>query len=177
MRFRICQLINKLLNNLDDDAVINDNLADRIFETMLIRLHDKFPAVRVQAVAAISRLQDPGDAECAVISTYLKLMSTDTSAEVRRAVLLNIAISAQTLEAIIGKHFYNVSVVSTVVFLQRKLILFLVSKKHNYRYYHKIKIKLKVHISLFKRAFKMMKKGVYFIVIALLVAELFITRF
>ncbi|XP_068710176.1 condensin complex subunit 3-like [Montipora foliosa] len=103
VRFRICQLINKLLNNLDDDAVINDNLADRIFETMLKRLHDKFPAVRVQAVAAISRLQDPGDAECAVISTYLKLMSTDTSAEVRRAVLLNIAISAQTLEAIIGR--------------------------------------------------------------------------
>ena len=28
-------------------------------------------------------------------------------------------------------------------------------------------------ISLFKRAFKMMKNGVYFIVIALLVAELF----
>ena len=29
------------------------------------------------------------------------------------------------------------------------------------------------HFSLFERAFKMMKNGVYFIVIALLVAELF----
>lgn len=103
VRFRVCQLVNKILNNLDDDAVIDDKLADRIFETMLTRLHDKIPAVRVQAVAAVSRLQDPGDTECPVISTYLSLMSTDSSAEVRRAVLLNIAISAQTLEAIIGR--------------------------------------------------------------------------
>lgn len=87
---------------MDDDAVIDDDLADRIFESMLTRLHDKFPAVRVQAVAAISRLQDPTDAECAVISSYLKLMSSDSSAEVRRAVLLNIALSTQTLEGVIG---------------------------------------------------------------------------
>ena len=102
VRFRVCQLINKLLNNMDDDAVIDDDLADRIFESMLTRLLDKFPAVRVQAVAAISRLQDPTDAECAVISSYLKLMSSDSSAEVRRAVLLNIALSTQTLEGVIG---------------------------------------------------------------------------
>ncbi|KAJ7392425.1 hypothetical protein OS493_012088 [Desmophyllum pertusum] len=103
VRFRACQLINKLLNNMDDDAVIDDDLAERIFESMLTRLHDKFPAVRVQAVAAISRLQDPTDAECIVLSTYLKLMSNDASAEVRRAVLLNIALSSQTLEGIIGR--------------------------------------------------------------------------
>ena len=104
VRFRVCQLINKILNNMDDDAIIDDDLADRIFESMLTRLHDKFPAVRVQAVASMSRLQDPTDAECAVISTYLKLMSTDSSAEVRRAVLLNIAISSQTLEGVIGRY-------------------------------------------------------------------------
>ena len=34
-------------------------------------------------------------------------------------------------------------------------------------------VAFKVHESLFERAFKMMKNGVYFIVIALLVAELF----
>ena len=103
VRFRVCQLINKLLNNMGDDAVIDDDLAERIFESMLIRLHDKFPAVRVQAVAAISRLQDPSDPECIVISTYLKLMSNDSSVEVRRAVLLNVALTSQTLEGIIGK--------------------------------------------------------------------------
>ncbi|PFX25708.1 condensin complex subunit 3-like [Stylophora pistillata] len=103
VRFRVCQLINKLLNNMGDDAVIDDDLAERIFESMLIRLHDKFPAVRVQAVAAISRLQDPSDPECIVISTYLKLMSNDSSVEVRRTVLLNVALTSQTLEGIIGR--------------------------------------------------------------------------
>jgi len=103
VRFRVCQLINKLLNNLGDDAAIDDELAERIFDSMLTRLHDKFPAVRVQAVAAISRLQDPSDPECIVLSTYLKLMSNDSSAEVRRAVLLNIALSSHTLEGIIGR--------------------------------------------------------------------------
>lgn len=104
MRFRVCQLINKLLNNLGDDAAIDDELAERIFESMLTRLHDKFPAVRVQAVAAIARLQDPSDPECIVLSTYLELMSNDSSAEVRRAVLLNIALSSHTLERIIGTY-------------------------------------------------------------------------
>ncbi len=104
VRFRVCQLINKILNNMDDDAIIDDDLADKIFESMLTRLHDKIPAVRVQAVASISRLQDPTDAECTVITTYLKIMSTDSSAEVRRAVLLNIAISCQTLEGVIGRY-------------------------------------------------------------------------
>ena len=91
-----------MLNNLGDDAVIDDELAERIFESMLTRLRDKFPAVRAQAVAAISRLQDPADPECAAVSTYLSLMSNDTSAEVRRAVLLNIALCSHTLEGIIG---------------------------------------------------------------------------
>lgn len=95
------------MNNLGDDAAIDDELAERIFESMLTRLHDKFPAVRVQAVAAISRLQDPSDPECIVLSTYLKLMSNDSSAEVRRAVLLNIALSSHTLEGIIGTGTYT----------------------------------------------------------------------
>mgnify|MGYP002259971622 CR=1 FL=1 len=113
---------------MDDDAVIDDKLADRIFETMLTRLHDKIPAVRVQAVAAVSRLQDPGDTECPVISTYLSLMSTDSSAEVRRAVLLNIAISAQTLEAIIGNAWQH----SYIEMLKPVISSILFSTKKNY---------------------------------------------
>ena len=36
-----------------------------------------------------------------------------------------------------------------------------------------LKVYMRPHFSLIERAFKMMKNGVYFIVIALLVAELF----
>ena len=105
VRFRVCQLINKILNNMGDDAVIDDDLAEKIFKSMLMRLHDKFPAVRTQAAAAISRLQDPSDPDCPVIATYLKLMASDSSADVRRAVLLNIGLSSQTLEMVLGTFY------------------------------------------------------------------------
>ena len=68
MRFRICQMINKLLLNLGDDAQIDEELYEQVYDSMLIRLHDKFPAVRTQAVTAVARLQDPSDADCPVIA-------------------------------------------------------------------------------------------------------------
>ena len=102
VRFRVCQLINKLLNHMGNDATIDDDLADRIYDCMLVRVSDKFPIVRKQAVAALARLQDPQDAECPVILSYLQIMQTDSHADVRRAALLNIALSSQTLPYIIG---------------------------------------------------------------------------
>ena len=89
---------------MGDDASIDDDMADRIYDCMLVRVRDKFPNVRSQAIAALARLQDPQDPECPVISSYLRIMQIDKSAEVRRAALLNVALSAQTLPFIIGKH-------------------------------------------------------------------------
>ena len=66
VRFRVCQLINKLLGNMPENAQIDDDLFDKIKEAMLIRLKDKIPNVRLQAVLALSRLQDPKDEECSV---------------------------------------------------------------------------------------------------------------
>ena len=60
-------MINKLLNNLSEEAQIDDDLYDKIYECMLQRLRDKFPSIRVQAVLALSRLQDPRDMECPII--------------------------------------------------------------------------------------------------------------
>ena len=67
VRFRCCQLINKLLTNLGEDAQIDDELYDRLYECMLERLKDKWPVVRYHAVMAMSRLQDPSDENCPVI--------------------------------------------------------------------------------------------------------------
>lgn len=53
---------------MGDDAQIDDDLYDRIYESMLQRLRDKFPIVRIQAVLAVSRLQDPTDKDCPVIN-------------------------------------------------------------------------------------------------------------
>ncbi|XP_071792780.1 condensin complex subunit 3-like [Asterias amurensis] len=101
VRFRVCQMINKLLNSLGDNAQIDEDLFDQIYDCMLIRLHDKFPAVRTQAVTAVSRLQEPSDVDCPVITTYLHLMKFDGSYEVRRAVLINITMTTKTVPQIL----------------------------------------------------------------------------
>ena len=68
VRFRACQLVNKLLNNMGEDADIDDDLYNGIYDSMLIRLRDTIPVVRVQAVMALARLQNPEEADCPVIA-------------------------------------------------------------------------------------------------------------
>lgn len=67
VRFRACQLVNKLLGSLSENAQIDDDLWDRIHEAMLIRVTDKYPNVRIQAALAMSRLQDPSNVDCPTI--------------------------------------------------------------------------------------------------------------
>jgi condensin complex subunit 3 len=104
VRFRSCQLINKLLSDMDDEASIDDDIAEDILNSMLKRLKDKIPAIRVQAVYALTRLQDPTDENCHVMTSYLQMMAADSSADVRKAVLLNIALNRQSLPEVIGEY-------------------------------------------------------------------------
>ncbi|KAM6429333.1 condensin complex subunit 3 [Rhynochetos jubatus] len=103
VRFRTCQLVNKILGNMPENAQIDDDLFDKINEAMLIRLKDKFSNVRIQAVLALSRLQDPNDENCPVVNIYITLLENDSNSEVRRAVLSCIAPSARTLPKIVGR--------------------------------------------------------------------------
>ncbi|NXQ53528.1 CND3 protein, partial [Anthoscopus minutus] len=103
VRFRTCQLVNKILGNMPENAEIDDDLFDKINEAMLIRLKDKFPSVRIQAVLALSRLQDPKDENCPVVNIYTTLLENDSNSDVRRAVLSCIAPSERTLPVIVGR--------------------------------------------------------------------------
>ncbi|NXH15019.1 CND3 protein, partial [Bucco capensis] len=103
VRFRTCQLVNKILGSMPENAQIDDDLFDKINEAMLIRLKDKFSSVRIQAVLALSRLQDTKDENCPVVNIYSTLLENDSNSEVRRAVLSCIAPSARTLPKIIGR--------------------------------------------------------------------------
>ncbi|KAJ1214296.1 hypothetical protein NDU88_001919 [Pleurodeles waltl] len=103
VRFRVCQLINKVLGSLPENAQIDDDLFDRIHEAMLIRIKDKVPNVRIHAVLALARLQDPQDENCPVINAYMLLLENDSNPEVRRAVLSCIAPCAKTLSKIVGR--------------------------------------------------------------------------
>lgn len=68
MRFRVCQLINKLLGSMAENAQIDDDLFERIHQAMLVRVTDKFPNVRIQAALAMTRLQQPSDPDCPTIN-------------------------------------------------------------------------------------------------------------
>ncbi|XP_069488007.1 condensin complex subunit 3 isoform X2 [Ambystoma mexicanum] len=103
VRFRVCQLINKVLGTLPENAQIDDDLFDRIHEAMLIRIKDKVPNVRIHAVLALARLQDPKNEDCPVINEYMLLLEKDSNPEVRRAVLSCIAPSAKTLSKIVSR--------------------------------------------------------------------------
>jgi condensin complex subunit 3 len=103
VRFRVCQITAGLLKGLGDDAEISDEVWDDIVEKMVDRADDKVAAVRVQAVHALNRLQNPQDAEDHVTSLYVRLLNSDTCKDVRKAVLSNIGISKISLPEIIGR--------------------------------------------------------------------------
>ncbi|KAL1023964.1 hypothetical protein UPYG_G00049620 [Umbra pygmaea] len=100
VRFRVCQLINKLLGSMAENAQIDDDLFERIHQAMLVRVTDKFPNVRIQASLAMARLQDPQDPDCPTVKAYLLILENDSNPEVRRAVLSCIAPSSRTLPKI-----------------------------------------------------------------------------
>lgn len=103
VRFRVCQLINKLLGSMAENAQIDDDLFDRIHQAMLIRVTDKFPNVRIQAALAMTRLQQPSDPDCPTIDAYMLIIDNDSNAEVRRAVLSCIAMSPSTLPKVLKR--------------------------------------------------------------------------
>ncbi|KAH9488622.1 hypothetical protein Btru_061301 [Bulinus truncatus] len=103
VRFRVCQLIYKLLTYLGADAQIDCELYDSILKCMLERLHDICPLVRAYGVYALSRLQTPLDNTCPVIKAYGNIMARDVDYKVRCSVLNCIALSKKILPAIIDQ--------------------------------------------------------------------------
>ncbi|XP_071264570.1 condensin complex subunit 3 isoform X4 [Salvelinus alpinus] len=103
VRFRVCQLINKLLGSMAENAQIDDDLFDGIHQAMLVRVTDKFPNVRIQASLAMARLQEPQNQQCPTVNAYLLILENDSNPEVRRAVLSCIAPSSLTLPKILKR--------------------------------------------------------------------------
>lgn len=103
VRFRSCQLVSKILDALGDEAELEDELCGLIHSRMLDRTRDRVPLIRMQAVHALARLQDPADVECPVIARYILLLNTDSSSDVRRAVLGHVALSKLTLPEILRR--------------------------------------------------------------------------
>ena len=88
---------------MGETATLDDELFSSIYDTMLQRLSDKKPTVRVQAILALNRLQEPQNKECPVINAYQYHMAVDPSSDVRRAALVNTAITFKTLPGVLKR--------------------------------------------------------------------------
>ncbi len=84
VRFRVAQFINRILDELSESASINADLFDQIYDAMLERIQDRIASIRVQAVIALQRLQDPSNKECPVIKVTIGQLNIGS------AMLLNV---------------------------------------------------------------------------------------
>lgn len=117
VRARLAQLMVACLNAVDE---LSDNVWDVFRAKMTERLFDKEAAVRVHAVHAMSRLQGLAlseESSLDVMDIFLDLLQHDPSADVRRAVLVQIDVCPRSLPLIlerrrdvdvgIRRHFYS----------------------------------------------------------------------
>ncbi|KAI0777818.1 nuclear condensing complex subunit [Trametes elegans] len=106
VRFRVIQCIADTISHLGE---IDEDLYTELRATLLDRLRDKEPTVRTQTVIALSKLsfsEDPSElaeGESTILDTIIDAMAYDTSSEVRRAALVNIPPSPQTLHALLAR--------------------------------------------------------------------------
>uniref|UniRef100_A0A0A9WEY1 Condensin complex subunit 3 n=1 Tax=Lygus hesperus TaxID=30085 RepID=A0A0A9WEY1_LYGHE len=107
VRFRCCEFMNRLLHNMDDQAVLYDDVYEKIASTMLERLQDKVPTIRAQAVMALQRLQVPTDSNCPIMKAFLFHMERDPSPDVRARVVKHVAVTPRVLP-ILFERIYDV---------------------------------------------------------------------
>ncbi|KAL8999044.1 MAG: hypothetical protein Q9169_002042 [Polycauliona sp. 2 TL-2023] len=106
VRYRATQVIAHIINSLDS---VDDDSYHLIRVGLLKRVRDKEPTIRLQAVLGLGRLagnegeEDQNDAESdnddasGLLDKLLEVLQNDPSAEVRRALLLNLPLAPRTL--------------------------------------------------------------------------------
>ncbi|KAI4155300.1 MAG: hypothetical protein LQ341_000212 [Variospora aurantia] len=106
VRFRATQLVAQVINSLDS---IEDEYYQLIRTGLLKRMRDKEPTIRVQAVLGLGRLagneteedqEEPAsddDDTSSLLRKLLEVLQNDSSADVRRSLLLNLPLTPTTL--------------------------------------------------------------------------------
>ncbi|KAM0256168.1 hypothetical protein ACHAQJ_005145 [Trichoderma viride] len=105
VRFRSTQLVSHIINSLD---AIDDDLFQSLRNSLLKRIRDKEAMVRVQAVLGLGRLagnqpegdnnsDDSDNQSVGLLEKLLDVLQNDSSADVRRSLLVNLPILPTTL--------------------------------------------------------------------------------
>lgn len=78
-RYWGCKALGKILRELN---TINQEMSDKITETMLQRLNELKFQIRYEAILVLVPLQNPGGPQDPVIESFLRLVNTDSNAKV-----------------------------------------------------------------------------------------------
>ncbi|CAM0139960.1 unnamed protein product [Umbelopsis sp. WA50703] len=105
VRLRCCQIIALSINSLGE---IDEDLYQKLKKCLFERVRDKEASVRIQAVTALSRLQNADDEEDeadgrTVSEKLIDIMQHDPNAEVRRVVLFNLDQTKRSIPFIIER--------------------------------------------------------------------------
>ncbi|KAJ2382477.1 chromosome condensation complex Condensin, subunit G, partial [Coemansia sp. RSA 2611] len=100
-RMRCCQIVAMSVTSLGE---IDEQLYFDLIKKLAERIRDKEASIRVHAAIALSKLQSGEDEDGGqVTEALLSLLQHDPSAEVRRAVLLNIEKNPSTLPFVLER--------------------------------------------------------------------------
>ncbi|PYI35887.1 ARM repeat-containing protein [Aspergillus indologenus CBS 114.80] len=107
VRFRATQIVAHIVNSLE---TIDDDQYHAIRHGLLKRIRDKEPAVRVQAVMGLGRLagnddddDDNDESSRAILEKLVDIMQNDTSADVRKTLLINLPLVPATLKYLLER--------------------------------------------------------------------------
>jgi hypothetical protein len=103
VRFRSCQTISCIFKEFPEESEIDNTLWDALSDTLLPRLRDKCPNVRMWSLKALKDLQDPSNAEDPILQEFLRLLQSDTSKDVRIAAIECILPSKLSLSHLIDR--------------------------------------------------------------------------
>ncbi|KAF9476968.1 hypothetical protein BDN70DRAFT_811386 [Pholiota conissans] len=106
VRYRCVHIISEMISHLGE---IDEDAYNELRTALMDRLNDKETLIRAHAVIALSKLigsEDPDEVEQGeqtILQTLSEVISTDPAAEVRRAALLNVTLSPETLNAVLSR--------------------------------------------------------------------------
>lgn len=102
VRYRTCQLINKILDYLVD-LELSIEFCDNIEKAMLERLNDPKLEVRLEGILALHRFQEIENPLDKIIDTFKTLIEHDRLAKIRRLCVSKIALREDVIPLILSK--------------------------------------------------------------------------
>ncbi|KIY53262.1 hypothetical protein FISHEDRAFT_33685 [Fistulina hepatica ATCC 64428] len=99
VRFRTVQIASECVAHLGE---LDEDIFETLHESLVARLSDKEPTVRVPAAVALARLlgEDENDE---LLSTLLNRLDRDPAPEVRRAILLNLPLFSRVIPHVLQR--------------------------------------------------------------------------